>query len=66
MSLTDQLAQVMNAENKKNETDLNFSKAIETIDSLKRQGILEPTKYKLPLADTLGRCVQGGRLRANS
>lgn len=66
MTLTDQLAKILDAENKKNKNEHNISKAIETIDSLKRQGILEPTKYKLPLADTLGRHVQGGRHRENS
>lgn len=66
MSLTDQLAQVLAAESNRNKNEHNLSKAIEAIDSLKRQGILEPTKYKLPLADTLGRHTHGGRGRANT
>lgn len=66
MSLTEQLAQILDTEDDRKKNDSNFSKAVETIESLKRIGILERTRYKLPLADTVGRYVPGGHLHTDA
>lgn len=55
MSTIDQFENVMELERGRQSQDPYFARTLSTIDDLKRKGILNPTRYKLPLTDTIGR-----------
>ena len=55
MSITERFEKTMDFENGKQSQDPQFARTLSTIDELKRQGILSPTRYKLPMTDTIGR-----------
>ena len=62
--MADQVAQVLKTEKDRKAVDSQFARAIETIDNLKKEGILAPTKYRLPLNDTVGRHAARGTTKA--
>lgn len=55
MTITDRFEKTMDFENGKQSRDPQFARTLSTIDELKRQGILSPTRYTLPMTDTIGR-----------
>ena len=57
MSISDEFQKTIDREYNKQLRDTQFARALSTIDFLKRQGILGPTKYTLPLTDTIGRNI---------
>jgi hypothetical protein len=55
MSITERFEKTIDVETDKHAQDPDFARMLSTIHQLKRQGILPPTRYTLPLTDTIGR-----------